>query len=275
MKKRKNIGKIIVFLILFFLTPILSSFTVNLARVQREPKLIEDLSAFREMKIETERLNGYEKWSEQEYTRLAIDYLYATGTNKKMEAVSKLSWYYLLLPKEKVDDYRKGFQIIFSDMNCFPVGKDEKKKATVKYEDSWGKSRNYGGKRIHEGTDIMSSNNVRGYFPVISVCDGRVEKKGWLNLGGYRLGIRGTHGAYFYYAHLEKYAEGVEEGTYVKEGQIIGYMGDSGYGTEGTVGKFDVHLHFGIYIPLKRNGKTEDVSINPYVALKAVQQREK
>ena len=128
-------------------------------------------------------------------------------------------------------------------------------------------SRSYGGNRVHEGTDIMPSNKERGYFPVVSVCDGTVEKKGWLNLGGYRLGIRSKAGAYFYYAHLESYAEGIKEGTKVKAGQIIGYMGDSGYGEEGTVGKFDVHLHFGLYLDL--DGK--EVSVNPYEVLRSVE----
>lgn len=152
------------------------------------------------------------------------------------------------------------------DAKCFPIAHKKGEKQTVVYEDSWGNERTYGGKRTHEGTDIMSSNNVRGYFPIVSVSDGVVEKKGWLKLGGYRLGIRSSHGVYFYYAHLERYEKGIEEGSRVKAGQIIGYMGDSGYGKEGTVGKFPVHLHFGIYI--KKDGK--EVSVNPYPILKSI-----
>ena len=128
-------------------------------------------------------------------------------------------------------------------------------------------SRNYGGNRVHEGTDLMASTQKRGYFSVVSVSDGVVEKKGWLKLGGYRLGIRSPGGAYFYYAHLAGYADGLEEGTTVKAGQIIGQMGDSGYGSEGTVGKFAVHLQCGIYIKIA--GK--EVSVNPYPILQTVE----
>ena len=104
-------------------------------------------------------------------------------------------------------------------------------------------SRSYGGKRLHEGTDLMPPKNQRDTFAVVSVCDGVVEKIGWLELGGYRIGIRSKTGTYFYYAHLSSYAEGMKQGKTVKAGELLGYMGDSGYGKEGTVGKFPVHLH--------------------------------
>ena len=53
-------------------------------------------------------------------------------------------------------------------------------------------------------------------------------------------------------------------GDKVKAGQIIGTMGDSGYGSEGTVGKFPVHLHFGVYLDIDG----EEQSVNPYWILK-------
>lgn len=126
------------------------------------------------------------------------------------------------------------------------------------YKDGFGEARTYGGERTHEGIDIMCDKGV----PVVSVCDGVVEKKGWLELGGWRLGIRGKDGIYYYYAHLSRYHEGIRQGSKVKKGQVIGYVGDSGYGEEGTTGKFDPHLHFGMY-----EGK-EEVAINPYPFLK-------
>lgn len=94
-------------------------------------------------------------------------------------------------------------------------------------------------------------------------------KKGWLTLGGYRIGIRAPHGAYYYYAHLDHYADNIEEGTPVKAGEIIGYMGDTGYGEEGTVGQFDVHLHFGIYLTIDK----KEVSINPYCILRSLEEK--
>ena len=90
--------------------------------------------------------------------------------------------------------------------------------------------RTYKEERGHEGTDIMSSENKRGVLPVISITDGVVQNKCWLELGGYRIGIRSPHGAYFYYAHLDSYAD-IEEGDEVKAGDLLGFMGDTGYGT--------------------------------------------
>ena len=43
---------------------------------------------------------------------------------------------------------------------------------------------------VHEGCDIMAGNNERGYFPIVSMTDGVVERIGWLEKGGYRIGIR-------------------------------------------------------------------------------------
>ena len=112
----------------------------------------------------------------------------------------------------------------------------------------------------------MAEDNIRGKYPVVSMTDGVVENIGWLELGGYRIGIRSRHGGYFYYAHLYSYADGISEGDKVKAGKILGYMGDTGYGKEeGTYGMFDVHLHVGIYI---NDDDGNEKSINPYPYLK-------
>lgn len=65
----------------------------------------------------------------------------------------------------------------------------------------------------------MPPKNQRDTFAVVSVCDGVVEKIGWLELGGYRIGIRSKTGTYFYYAHLSSYAEGMKQGKTVKAGE--------------------------------------------------------
>ena len=88
-------------------------------------------------------------------------------------------------------------------------------------------------------------------------------------LGGYRVGIRSPKGVYFYYAHLDSYAE-IEEGDPVKAGDLLGFMGDTGYSKkEGTMGMFPVHLHVGIY--LIHDG--EEISVNPYQPLKYLENR--
>jgi murein DD-endopeptidase MepM/ murein hydrolase activator NlpD len=170
----------------------------------------------------------------------------------------QMSWF------QDLYDY---YRAVFMGLKYFPVPSVTGGEADISYEDTWHVHRSYGGSRRHEGTDLMASNNIRGYFPVISITDGSVEKLGWLEQGGYRIGIRTKAGGYFYYAHLDSYAPGLKEGTPVIAGQLLGFMGDSGYGSEGTVGKFDVHLHLGIYVPTE-NG---DMSINPYYILKLLE----
>ena len=133
--------------------------------------------------------------------------------------------------------------------------------------------RTYGGKRGHEGCDIMASYNHRGVYPVVSVCDGTLEKIGWLPQGGWRLGIRSKTGVYYYYAHLSDYMKEYQIGEQIRAGEVIGFMGDTGYSEiEGTTGNFDVHLHFGIYLNDK-NGK--EYAISPYQVLQKLENKKR
>ena len=160
-------------------------------------------------------------------------------------------------------------QSVWDDLVYFPVALSQSCNINVSFEDSWMFDRSYKGERGHEGTDIMPDKNERGVLPVVSMTDGLVQNKGWLELGGYRIGIRAPHGAYFYYAHLDSYAD-IEEGDEIKAGDLLGYMGDTGYSTtEGTKGKFPVHLHLGIYI--YKEG--QEISVNPYPALKYTEEK--
>lgn len=159
------------------------------------------------------------------------------------------------------------YKAVLADLKCFPVPFAANSEADISYCDSWYQQRTYGGKRKHEGTDLMASNNERGFFPVLSITDGTVEKMGWLDKGGYRIGIRAASGGYFYYAHLASYAPELKQGDTVMAGQLLGFMGDSGYGSEGTVGKFDVHLHVGIYVDTNDG----EMSVDPYYILKLLE----
>lgn len=164
----------------------------------------------------------------------------------------------------------ENFEIVWEDIVYFPVPESSYDgRYAVTYTDSWMQSRNYGGDRVHEGTDIMALENKRGHYPIISISDGIVEQKGWLKLGGYRIGIRSPNGVYFYYAHFSDYAENLEIGDEVKAGELLGFMGDTGYSEEeGTTGNFPVHLHLGIYLT-NRNG--EEKSCNPYPFLQELE----
>ncbi len=143
------------------------------------------------------------------------------------------------------------------DDKVFPLSPDTE----YVYENGYGDSRTYGGKRNHEGIDIMTEVGI----PVRSVCDGVIEQIGWNELGGYRIGVRGGDHVYYYYAHLSRYEGKPKKGDRVKREQRIGYTGDTGYGPEGTSGKFEPHLHFGMYY-----GKGEDLeAFNPWPFLRA------
>lgn len=162
------------------------------------------------------------------------------------------------------DAYVQSCRAIWNDVKYFPIPQSlDDTEDKISYVDSWMFERNYGGKRGHEGTDIMAEKNTPGHYPVVSMTDGVVTEKGWLEKGGWRIGITAPTGAYFYYAHLDSYAE-LEKGDPVKAGDLLGYMGDSGYGEEGTTGEFPVHLHLGIYL---KEG-TEEISVNPYPVLR-------
>lgn len=150
----------------------------------------------------------------------------------------------------------KSFNTIELDRHAFPVSVNY----NYSYRGTWGANRGWGGRRIHEGTDIFA-----GYgTPVLSASYGIVEVMGWNQFGGWRIGIRDNHNTYHYYAHLAYYNEGLEVGDIVEPGAVIGFVGSSGYGKEGTSGKFPPHLHYGMY---KFNGRTE-WAFDPYPSLR-------
>ena len=89
--------------------------------------------------------------------------------------------------------------------------------------------------------------------PIIAVESGYVEAIGWNQYGGWRIGIRSFDGKrYYYYAHLRQnypYREQLKEGDVVTAGDVIGYMGHTGYSTKENVNNIDtVHLHFGLQL---------------------------
>lgn len=167
-------------------------------------------------------------------------------------------------------DFQKlenAYKTVLGDLQAFPVPEHTDPEVTfVGYENSWKDARTYGGERFHEGCDIMGMAYERGFYPVCSISGGVVEQKGWLEQGGWRIGVRSDNGAYFYYAHLYSYADRTEVGDRILPGQLLGWMGDTGYSPrEGTVGNFPVHLHLGIYM---QTDHYEEMSVNPYYILK-------
>ncbi len=131
---------------------------------------------------------------------------------------------------------------------------------SFEHYDDFGAARSYGFKREHLGHDLMG---VVG-TPVIAVESGYVEAIGWNQYGGWRIGIRSfDNKRYYYYAHLRKdrpYAS-LAEGDIVTAGDVIGYLGQTGYSVKENVNNIDLpHLHFGIQLifePSQKDGNAQ------------------
>lgn len=128
--------------------------------------------------------------------------------------------------------------------------------------DDFGAVRTYGYTRPHLGHDMMSAVGT----PVIAVESGRVECMGWNRYGGWRIGIRSNDNKrYWYYAHLRQnrpFAENLKEGDKVKAGDVIGYVGRTGYSdTENTNGITESHLHIGLELVFNEKQKESDNEI--------------
>ena len=115
--------------------------------------------------------------------------------------------------------------------------------------DDFGASRSFGFARKHLGHDMMGGLGT----PIVAVEGGVVEAMGWNRYGGWRIGIRSFDGKrYYYYAHLKKdtpFAPGLEVGDLVEAGQLIGFMGRTGYSDKENTNNIEVvHLHFGLQL---------------------------
>lgn len=239
-------------------------------------KICEDIvetDKFRHLNIDEKSItNAYKicKKNNMDFSKMIAGKFLINNLNMKdeeyvLKEAKVLDKNYKNAAKEEYSKVCKAMSAIFDDLEYFPVSKSSVSDYWVTYEDSFGADRNYNGEYKHEGTDLMAVNNVSGYYPIVSVTDGEVENIGWLEKGGYRIGIRAKSGGYFYYAHLSSYSD-LKKGDKVRAGMLLGYMGDTGYGkAEGTSGNFDVHLHFGIYIQTENYA---ELSINPYNILK-------
>ncbi len=230
-------------------------------------------SLFRHQNINKSGIEAAKELAEKNNINLSeiLTVSYLTGKEEINDKVVSYSEFkksrkmYMSLYPDNFNKLTKAIAAIYDDLEYFPVVKSKSGNYWINFEDSFGEGRNYNGKYAHEGCDIMAVNNVSGFYPVISVTDGSVENLGWLEKGGYRVGIRSNNGGYFYYAHLSSYSN-IKKGDKISAGTLLGYMGDTGYGKkEGTTGKFDVHLHFGIYI---KTENFEELSVNPYNILR-------
>jgi murein DD-endopeptidase MepM/ murein hydrolase activator NlpD len=131
----------------------------------------------------------------------------------------------------------------------------------------FGVSRSFGFKRKHLGNDLMGGLGT----PIVAVEGGVVEALGWNRYGGWRVGIRSFDSRrYYYYAHLQKdrpFAEGLAVGDIVQAGDLIGFMGRTGYSDKENVNNIEtVHLHFGMELVFDECQKecNSEIWINVY-----------
>ena len=115
--------------------------------------------------------------------------------------------------------------------------------------DDFGVARSYGYRRNHLGHDMMGQVGT----PIVAVESGVVSVMGWIQYGGWRIGIDSFDGKrYYYYAHLRQnfpYCKTLKEGDIVQAGDVIGYMGRTGYSVKENVNNIDTsHLHFGLQL---------------------------
>jgi len=128
--------------------------------------------------------------------------------------------------------------------------------------DDFGVGRSYGFNRRHLGHDFIAATGT----PVIAIETGIVETVGWNQYGGWRIGIRSLDKKrYYYYAHLRQnrpYHCDLNEGQQVIAGDVIGYVGRTGYSTvENTNNIEQSHLHLGLQLIFDESQKECDNEI--------------
>jgi len=121
-----------------------------------------------------------------------------------------------------------------------------------RFINSWGFPRSGG--RTHKGTDLMAGQGT----PLVAVANGTV-RLGYNSLGGNTVWVYADYGIGFFYAHIDTFAPGLQNGDRVTIGQLVGTVGDTGNAAAGAY-----HLHFGIAV----GGGASNV--NPYPSVRAV-----
>jgi murein DD-endopeptidase MepM/ murein hydrolase activator NlpD len=117
-----------------------------------------------------------------------------------------------------------------------------------------------GGTRAHEAIDILAPRNT----PVKAVEDGTIARLFLSKAGGITIyQFDPTEKFCYYYAHLERYADGLREGERVRKGQILAYVGTSGNAPKDTP-----HLHFAVFELSAAKRWWEGTPIDPYDILR-------
>jgi murein DD-endopeptidase MepM/ murein hydrolase activator NlpD len=124
--------------------------------------------------------------------------------------------------------------------------------------DTFSDSRSEG--RVHDAIDIPAPLGT----PVFAVADGEIVRLFQSDRGGTTIyQLSADKKLVYYYAHLQRYADGIADGKFVRQGEVIGFVGDTG-----NAGVGNYHLHFSIAIVADPGRYWEGVNINPYPLLR-------
>jgi peptidoglycan LD-endopeptidase LytH len=115
--------------------------------------------------------------------------------------------------------------------------------------------------RVHDAIDIMAPAGT----PVLAATDGKILKLFQSERGGTTIyQISTDEKTVYYYAHLQRYADNLTEGSFVRQGDTIAYVGDTG-----NAGVGNYHLHFSIAAVSDPKRYWEGTNINPYPLLRS------
>jgi murein DD-endopeptidase MepM/ murein hydrolase activator NlpD len=114
--------------------------------------------------------------------------------------------------------------------------------------------------RAHDAIDIMAPVGT----PVVAASDGEIVRLFQSDRGGTTIyQLSPDKKLVFYYAHLQRYADGLAAGRFARQGEVIGYVGDTG-----NAGAGNYHLHFSIAVLADPKRYWEGTNINPYPLLR-------
>ncbi len=228
---------------------------------------------------------NWKKYKSQDMTRYVAD----RQNGKTVEELCKSTWKYYTYYREAYEAVLGGMVGEYQIESPDTVGTAQPQMLTkyglkayspiaygysFSHYDDFGNSREYGYKRKHLGNDLMGSVGT----PIIAVESGTVEVAAWNQYGGWRVGIRSLdRKRYYYYAHLRKghpFHPNIQEGTVIQAGDVIGYLGMTGYSTKEDVnGMTEPHLHFGIQLIFDESQKegNNEIWIDVYQIVKLLQ----
>ncbi|MEP7337226.1 MAG: M23 family metallopeptidase [Acidobacteriota bacterium] len=124
--------------------------------------------------------------------------------------------------------------------------------------DTYSEARSEG--RVHNALDIMAPRGAQ----VLAATTGKIVKLFNSARGGITIyQMSGDQKTVLYYAHLERYADNLAESRVANQGEVIGYVGDTG-----NSGTGNYHLHFAMWSVSDPKRYWDGININPYPLLR-------